>query len=104
MYSFNNRLLTLENAQEVVSDFVSKAKEGDKLVVEVYRKDKKGNFKLKTLKSHLKKIRNDDNVDPFSQISNTVLRVMPGKICPLGAVNNFPSFSINTFAPGASAT
>jgi predicted metalloprotease with PDZ domain len=57
LYSFNNRLLTLETAQEIVTDFVSKAKEGDKLVVEVYRKDKKGNFKLKTLKGKVKKVK-----------------------------------------------
>lgn len=56
LYSFNNRLLTIENAQEVVTDFISKTKEGDKLVVEVYRKDKKGNFKLKTLKGKVKKV------------------------------------------------
>jgi predicted metalloprotease with PDZ domain len=63
LYSFNNRLLTLENAQEIVTDFVSKAKEGDKLVVEVYRKDKKGNFKLKTLKGKVKKVKvTEENV------------------------------------------
>lgn len=63
LYSFNNRLLTLENAQEVVTDFVSKAKEGDKLVVEVYRKDKKGNFKLKTLNGKVKKVKvTEENV------------------------------------------
>lgn len=63
LYSFNNRLLTLENAQEVVTDFISKAKVGDKVVVEVYRKDKKGNFKLKTLKGKVKKVKvTEENV------------------------------------------
>ena len=57
LYSFNNRLLTLDNAQEVVTDFVAKAKEGDKLVVEVYRKNKKGVFKLKELKGKVKKVK-----------------------------------------------
>lgn len=57
LYSFNNRLLTLETTQEIVTDFVSKAKEGDKVVVEVYRKDKKGNLKLKTLKGKVKKVK-----------------------------------------------
>lgn len=63
LYSFNNRLLTIENAQEVVSDFIAKAKVGDKLVVEVYRKDKKGNSKLKTLKGKVKKVKvTEENV------------------------------------------
>jgi predicted metalloprotease with PDZ domain len=57
LYSFNNRLLTIENAQEVIGDFMGKTKVGDKLVVEVYRKDKKGNFKLKALKGKVKKVK-----------------------------------------------
>lgn len=57
LYSFNNRLLTLENAQEVIGDFMSKTKVGDKLVVEVYRKDKKGEYKLKALKGKVKKVK-----------------------------------------------
>ena len=57
LYSFNNRLLSLENAQEVVGDFMGKTKVGDKLVIEVYRKDKKGNYKLKTLKGKVKKVK-----------------------------------------------
>lgn len=57
LYSFNNRLLTLETAQEIVTDFVGNAKEGDKVVVEVYRKDKKGVSKLKTLKGKVKKVK-----------------------------------------------
>jgi carbonic anhydrase len=55
--------MTIETAQEIVTDFVSKAKEGDKLVVEVYRKDKKGNMKLKTLKGKVKKVKvTEENV------------------------------------------
>jgi predicted metalloprotease with PDZ domain len=57
LYSFNNRLLTIENAQEVIGDFMGKTKVGDKLVVEVYRKDKKGNNKLKSLKGKVKKVK-----------------------------------------------
>lgn len=57
LYSFNNRLLTIENAQEVIGDFMTKTKVGDKLVVEVYRKDKKGNSKLKSLKGKVKRVK-----------------------------------------------
>jgi predicted metalloprotease with PDZ domain len=57
LYSFNNRLLTIENAQEVIGDFMSKTKVGDKLVIEVYRKDKKGNYQLKALKGKVKKVK-----------------------------------------------
>lgn len=56
-YSFNNRLLTLENAQEVVGNFMSSTKVGDKLVIEVYRKDKKGRYKLKKLSGKVKMVK-----------------------------------------------
>lgn len=56
-YSFNNRLFSLENAQEIVSSFMSSAAVGDKLSVEVYRKDKKGNYKLKKLKGKVKRVK-----------------------------------------------
>ncbi len=61
LYSFNNRLLTLDNAQEIVTDFIAKAKEGDKLVVEVYRKNKKGVLKIKSLKGKVKKVEVTEN-------------------------------------------
>ncbi len=68
LYSFNNRLMTIENAQEIVTDFVGKAKEGEKVVVEVYRKDKKGNFKLKTLKGKVKKVKiTEENIIDISK-------------------------------------
>lgn len=57
IYSFNNRLFTLENAQEVVSSFMSSTKVGDKLKIEVYRKDKKGKYKLKKLSGKVKKVK-----------------------------------------------
>lgn len=57
LYSFNNRLLTLDNAREVVGDFMSTTAVGDKLVIEVYRKDKKGKFKLKKLSGKVKKVK-----------------------------------------------
>lgn len=57
LYSFNNRLLTLENAQEVVGGFMSTTKVGDKLVVEVYRKNKKGVYKIKKLSGKVKKVK-----------------------------------------------
>lgn len=57
LYSFNNRLLTLDNAREVVGDFMSTTAVGDKLVIEVYRKDKKGRYKLKKLSGKVKKVK-----------------------------------------------
>ena len=57
LYSFNNRLLTVENAQEVIVDFLGKAKVKDKLQVEVYRKAKKGKFNLKKLKGKIIKVK-----------------------------------------------
>ncbi len=57
IYSFNNRLFAIENAQEIVSSFISTANTGEKLIVEVYRKDKKGNFKLKKLKGKVKRVK-----------------------------------------------
>lgn len=57
LYSFNNRLLTLDNAREVVGDFMATTAVGDKLVIEVYRKDKKGNYKLKKLSGKVKKVK-----------------------------------------------
>jgi predicted metalloprotease with PDZ domain len=61
LYSFNNRLLTLENLQEVIGDFMSKTKVGDKLAIEVYRKDKKGKSKLKKLSGKVKMVKVVEN-------------------------------------------
>ncbi len=57
LYSFNNRLLTLDNAREVVGEFMATTQVGDKLVIEVYRKDKKGKYKLKKLSGKVKKVK-----------------------------------------------
>lgn len=57
LYSFNNRLLTLSTAQDVIGTFMKNTKEGEKLTVEVYRKNKKGVTKLKTLSAKVKKIK-----------------------------------------------
>lgn len=64
-YSFNNRLLTLENAQEVVGSFMSSTKVGDKLAVEVYRKSRKGEYKLKKLSGKVKmvKVKEKNSID-----------------------------------------
>ncbi len=62
-YSFNNRLLTLANAQDVIGTFMKNTKEGEKLTVEVYRKDKKGVIKLKKLSAKVKKVKiTEENV------------------------------------------
>jgi predicted metalloprotease with PDZ domain len=61
LYSFNNRLLTLENAQEVIGDFMAKTKVGDELKIEVYRKDRRGRSKLKELEGKVKKVKITEN-------------------------------------------
>ena len=61
LYSFNNRLLTLENAQEVIGDFMSKTKVGDELKIEVYRKDRRGRSKIKELEGKVKKVKITEN-------------------------------------------
>jgi len=40
--TFNNRKLTLENIKDVLGGYMENAKAGDRLVIEVIRKDKKG--------------------------------------------------------------
>lgn len=57
LYSFNNHLLTLENAQEVIGGFMGSAKEGDQLAIEVYRKSRKNKYELKELKSKVRKVK-----------------------------------------------
>jgi predicted metalloprotease with PDZ domain len=73
LYSFNNRLLTMQNAQEVIGDFMAKTKVGDKLTIEVYRKGKKNDYKLKELSSKVKMVKvTEENIidiikDPTQQ-------------------------------------
>ncbi len=55
--TFNNRKLTLENIKEVLGGYMENAKTGDKLVIEVLRKDKKGNEVVKTLKAKVKPVK-----------------------------------------------
>lgn len=55
--TFNNRKLTLDNIKEVLGGYMSNAKKGDKLVIEVLRKDKKGNEVVKTLKAKVKPVK-----------------------------------------------
>ncbi len=57
LYSFNNRLLTIENAQEVIGDFMGTTKVGEKLTIGVYRKGKKGKYKLKELSAKVRKVK-----------------------------------------------
>lgn len=54
--TFNNRKLTLENIKEVLGGYMENAKAGDKLIIEVLRKDKKGNEKTKLLKAKIKPV------------------------------------------------
>lgn len=54
--TFNNRKLSMENLKEVLGQFIDNAKKGDRLQVEVMRKDKKGNEQIKTLKAKVKPV------------------------------------------------
>ncbi len=55
--TFNSRKLTLENMKDVLGGFMQSAKTGDKLSIEVLRKDKKGNESIKTLKAKVKPVK-----------------------------------------------
>ena len=55
--TFNNRKLTLDNMKDVLGGYMENAKPGDKLVIEVLRKDKKGNEIIKTLKAKVKPVK-----------------------------------------------
>lgn len=63
--TFNNRKLTMDNLRDVLGGYMQNAKTGDKLVIEVLRKDKKGNEVVKTLKAKVKpvKVTETDIVD-----------------------------------------
>lgn len=55
--TFNNRKLTLDNIKDVLGGYMQNAKTGDKLEIEVLRKDKKGNEKIKLLKAKVKPVK-----------------------------------------------
>lgn len=55
--TFNNRKLGLDNMKDVLGSYMETAKAGDKLVIEVLRKDKKGNESIKTLKAKVKLVK-----------------------------------------------
>jgi predicted metalloprotease with PDZ domain len=55
--TFNNRKLTLENIRDVLGGYMQNAKPGDKLEVEVLRKNKKGSEITKTLKAKVKPVK-----------------------------------------------
>lgn len=55
--TFNNRKLTLDNMKDILGIYMQNAKSGDKLVIEVLRKDKKGNENIKTLKAKVKPVK-----------------------------------------------
>lgn len=57
LYTLNNRLLTLETVDEIISDYFSTIKEGDKVQYEVIRIDKKGNKNIVSLKAKAKKVK-----------------------------------------------
>jgi predicted metalloprotease with PDZ domain len=52
--TFNGQALTLDNVKTIIYDYLTKTKPGEKLKVEVARKDKKGREKIKMLKAKVK--------------------------------------------------
>ncbi|MCS7004339.1 MAG: peptidase M61 [Cytophagales bacterium] len=54
IHSINGRNVTLQNAMEIFKKLISQSKDGDKLVIEVIRKNKKGKDYIVTLKGKLK--------------------------------------------------
>ncbi len=58
--TFNNRKLGTDNIKEVLGGYMKNAKKGDKLVIDVFRKDKKGNESIKTLKAKVKPVKVTD--------------------------------------------
>lgn len=55
--TFNNRKLSLDNLKDVLGNYMKNAKTGDKLSIDVMRKDKKGNEQVKTLKAKVKPVK-----------------------------------------------
>ncbi len=55
--TFNNRKLGIDNMKDVLGGFLQNTKVGEKLVIEVLRKDKKGNETVKKLKAKVKLIK-----------------------------------------------
>jgi hypothetical protein len=55
--TFNNRKLSLDNMKDVLGSYMENAKPGDKLIIEVLRKDKKGNETIKELKAKVKPVK-----------------------------------------------
>jgi len=55
--SFNNRKLTLDNMKDILNGFMMNAKKGDKLIIEVLRKNKKGELIVKELKAKVKPVK-----------------------------------------------
>ena len=57
IYAFNNRLFTLETAEEILSEYAHTAKENDLVSFEIIRTNKKGISKNIVLKGKVKKIK-----------------------------------------------
>jgi len=59
LYKLNGVEIRIEKAKDIVSDYYSTVKEGDKVTIEVYRPKKlrKGKYKLKTLSATARKIK-----------------------------------------------
>ncbi|HPQ08075.1 MAG TPA: peptidase M61 [Bacteroidia bacterium] len=79
IYAFNNRLFTLETAEDILSEFAQTAKEGDLVTFEVIRTNKKGESKNIVLKGKVKKVKQTrrntlDVVDNFSEEQTFLLK------------------------------
>lgn len=72
IYAFNNRLFTLETAEEIASDYVKTAKEGDMISFEVTRVNKKGNSENIVLKGKVKKVKHTiyNEIQPLENMTD----------------------------------
>ncbi len=52
--TFNNRKLTLENIKEIIGEYFENSKPGDRLLIEVSRRNKKGEYVTKKLTAKIK--------------------------------------------------
>lgn len=72
IYAINNRLFTLETAEEILNDFTNNTKEGDIVTFEVIRKNKKGEAKNVVLKGKAKKVKKvvKNQLDVFEDMND----------------------------------
>lgn len=69
--TFNNRKLTLDNMKDILNDYMQNAKKGDKLIIEVLRKNKKGIEIVKVLKAKVKPVKvTETDIIEINELAN----------------------------------